>query len=113
MTRRTRFITVGAVVGAAIAAWAWHGAQAAIAAGENAAGVGFGLSHGLFFISLPWSILVWAILIVISMITGADGPAFLAPAFYAMPVVAGAGWGWLASYVGRRRARRAPAGRAA
>ena|SRR5215217_5780536 len=104
MTRRDRFVTAGAFVGAAIAAWAWHAGRAALAAGENAAGVGFGLSHGLFFISLPWSILVWAAMVAIAAITGADGPAFLAPFFYAMPVVAGAGWGWLASFI-RRRAR--------
>jgi hypothetical protein len=103
MSRQFRFITVGALIGAACAGWIWHGARMAVAAGENSAGVGFGVAHLLFLVSLPWSLAVWALMIGVGFLTGADGPAFLRPFFYAMPVVAGVGWAWAASFIARAR----------
>jgi hypothetical protein len=107
MSRRITFISLGSLAGALVASWAWHEGQSELAAGVSAAGVGFGLAHVLFLISLPWSLSVWALAIACMLITGVDGAGGLAP-FYAMPVVAGAGWGWLASFIPdkRRRAQR-------
>jgi hypothetical protein len=104
MSRRTAFISLGALAGAAVAVWAWRETQAQLATGVSAAGVGFGMSHLLFLISFPWSVAVWALAIAKVLITGVDGAGGMAP-FYAMPIVAGAGWGWLASFVARRRTR--------
>ena len=101
MSRRTRFALSGALAGAAGAAWVWHLARSAIDAGQNAAGVGFGVSHLLFLVSLPWSVLPLMAGVAASALTGVDNAAFNAPFFYAMPVVSGAGWGWLASFVRR------------
>ena len=113
MTRPTRrSLAIGIAVGALITAWYFQHEQSLLAQGENAAGVGFGLSIALFAVSLPWSLLVWLLLLTIGTITGADGPGFLRPFFYAMPVVAGAGWGALISIIAaerrKRRASRTP-----
>ena len=112
MLRSRITIGAGVLVGALGSLHTWRAAQAAIAAGEPPAGVGLGVSHTLFFLCLPWSIPVVLAMWVVATITGADGPAFLAPWFYAMPVVAGAGWG--AIFGGAwRRARRSTTARGA
>ena len=108
LPRWLRYVALGALAGLAVALGVWRYEQAAIAAGENPAGVGFGVSHLLFFVSLPWSVLVWGVMVVVGDATGADGPAFLRPFFYAMPAVAGAGWGWIASLRRRRAPERSP-----
>jgi hypothetical protein len=98
MSRRLAFTLIGTVVGAAGALWVWRLAQAELAAGVSEAGVGFGISQMLFLVSAPWSVAVWVAMMIIVAITGIDGIGGIAP-FYAMPIVAGAGWGWLASYI--------------
>ena len=105
--RRVHYLALGPFIGAAVALWIWHAEASAIAAGEDPRGAGLGASHLLFVLSLPWSLAVWAVLIAVGTATGADGPAFLRPFFYVMPVVAGAGWGWVAS---RESPARGPAG---
>jgi hypothetical protein len=44
-----------------------------------------------FFVSLPWSLAVWFVMIL-PAITGMDGPAVLIPSFFVMPIVAGICW---------------------
>jgi hypothetical protein len=107
MSRRLRFISVGGVLGAAGAACIWHLEHAVLAAGVSAASAGVGASHLLFLVSLPWNGAVLLPMLIINVLTGADGPAFLTPFFYAMPIVAGIGWAWLASLVPWRRRRTA------
>lgn len=107
LRRRFRFITLGMLAGLAVALWIWWGEYRAIATGQSAAGAGVGASHLLALISFPWSLGVLALLRALASATGADGPAFLRPFFYAMPLVAGAGWGWLTSVVWRRVVGRA------
>jgi hypothetical protein len=106
---RSRFVLVlsGAIMGAVVSGWAWLDATQRLAAGEHEAGIGFGLSHLLFFVSLPWSILALPLGAIIALIVGpADGSVNLL-VFYAMPIVAGACWGWAADrlYARIRRAR--------
>ena len=103
IVRARGVIASGALLGAALSLWVWRGADAAVAAGANASGVGFGVSHALFIFSLPWSFLVLIAMWGVAAMTGADGRAFLTPWFYAMPVVAGACWGALGSLVLRSR----------
>src|SRR5687767_7623254 len=107
MSRRVAFTLVGTVVGAAVSLWAWREGQAELAAGVSEAGVGFGVSHVLFIVSFPWSIAIWALMIAQVSLTGVDGAGGLAP-FYAMPILAGAGWGWMISFVPWRRRRTPP-----
>jgi hypothetical protein len=106
---RSRFVLVlsGAIMGAVVSGWAWLDTTQRLAAGGNAREIGFGLSHLLFFVSLPWSILMvfvgWAIALVVGP---TDGSLKMLP-FYAMPIVAGACWGWAADrlYTRLRRDR--------
>jgi hypothetical protein len=106
ISQRLRFVIVGTLVGASCSAWIWHGEQAAIAAGQNVAGAGFGVATLLFLLCLPWSLAVWALMIGTALLTGADGAVFIRPFFYAMPIVAGAGWAWAAYFVVRWFERR-------
>lgn len=62
-------------------------------------------SHFLFLVGLPWSLVVFAANVGAMLITGGDRLSILL--FYAMPVVAGAGWGWVAAAVRGRLRRRA------
>ena len=103
---RRRCIVVGALLGAALSSYVGWAEWRSIAAGQNPAGAGFATSHLLFFVSLPWSAPVIGLAGVVGRVTGADGPAFLRPFFYAMPVVAGAGWGLLWAVLRRGRSSR-------
>jgi hypothetical protein len=100
-------VLTGALMGAAASGSAWLEVTQRLAAGENASGIGFGFSHFLFFVSLPWSILMvfvgWAIALVVGPTDGSLNMLL----FYAMPIVAGACWGWAADrlYARIRRAR--------
>jgi hypothetical protein len=94
------------LAGVAVSAWVYLEEQASVRAGENSAAVGFGTSHLLFFVSLPWSAGVLFLMWAAAAASGADGPAFLRPFFYAMPVAAGAGWGALAALIADWRAVR-------
>jgi len=96
-------VVLGLAVWAAEAAAARHGAPAADAQ--------FGDALLLFFLSLPWSLPVWALMLGAGALTGADGPSFMRPFFFAMPAVAGAGWGVVVALViGRSRRGRHRAG---
>jgi hypothetical protein len=94
----------GAVIGLCAALGVVWLYWAAWRRGANLSAEGFALSHLVFILSLPWSLLVWALMIAVGTLTGGDGPAFMAPFFLSMPIVAGAGWGWLvgALTAGRR-----------
>lgn len=103
-SRGSRGALVGAAIGAGLSAAVWFAERAAVAGGANAAGLGFGDSHLLFFLSFPWSLAVLAV--------GATAESLglhalpLRAFFFVMPTVAGAGWGWIAGRVVRRRRRR-------
>ena len=105
--RTVRYLVMGVLAGAVVAFLVWRSAQADLAAGEDAAGVGFGTSHVLFFLSLPWSL---AIFIIGPILSAFDVHKLYA--FYVLPVIAGVGWAWLLSErqptPRRRPSRRAP-----
>jgi hypothetical protein len=100
---RTRpLILWGAAFGACWALAAEWTYWSAGHAGGRMTGVGFGTSLVLFFLSLPWSVLVWALRSGIALVTRVDGAAFNMPFFFCMPIVAGAGWGWVIGVLLRR-----------
>jgi polyferredoxin len=105
-----RPLVVGALLGLVVTIAVFLYELVAIAKGEDPRSLGFGVSHGLFLFCAPWSLIVYSFVVVIGMTFGLDGPAFLRPFFFSMPVVAGAGWGWLLGFLGeyleRRRNRR-------
>ena len=91
------------MIALAVAIWE----QVSLSHGQNTAAVGFGTSHLLFFVSLPWSAGVLAIMWAVLGFLHADGPAALRPFFYAMPIVAGLAWSAVvAIVVDWRRIRR-------
>jgi hypothetical protein len=108
--RPRSIVALGSAIGVLGAVAAYIGEQSSLAGGANAAGVGFGISHLLFFLALPWSLGVLLVMWIVGGITHSDGPAFLRPFFFAMPIVAGTGWGCLiaiiADYSAIRRASR-------
>ena len=106
--RQLRFIALGAAVGAAVLVAIWRSEQAALAQGQNPRHVHSDTAHLQFFISLPWSLAVWGVHLAIVIITGTDDYALGRFLYYTDPVVAGAGWGWLASLYRRGAPGRPP-----
>ena len=105
--RPRTIIALGVGVGVTIALTGAIGDQVALAHGQNPAAVGFGSSHLLFVVSLPWSAGVVAAMWTVLSLLHADGPAALRPFFYAMPIVSGLAWSALvAIVVDWRRVRR-------
>lgn len=106
MSRTRRIALAGALIGFVASAWLWYATERAIASGANAHGLWFSNALGLFFLSLPWSILVWGANLLFVVLTGIDNARANAPFFLAMPVVAGACWGWIGGWLADRAARR-------
>lgn len=104
----SRGALVGALIGAALGAAAWLAERAAVAGGADAAGLGFGDRHLLFFLSFPWSLGVAALGAAVESL-GVHALPFRV-FFYLMPVAAGAGWGWIVGRVVRRWRRHPGAG---
>jgi hypothetical protein len=74
----------------------------ALHSGVNMNGFGLGQSISLFVLCLPWSIAVWIVMLGTVILTGEHGAAFNASFFFCMPIVAGAGWGWVIGELRRR-----------
>jgi hypothetical protein len=106
-TPSRRSLLIGALIGAAISFAVFLAAQRAVQNGAGLEGVGFAVSHGLFIFTLPWSMPVLFAMWAVGAATGLDGPGFTAPWFYAMPIVAGACWGGVASMIRRAWSMRA------
>ena len=92
---RTTCMLVGLLSGVAISSWVWHWESAGILAGRPPHEAGFGSSHLLFVVSLPWSFIPLAAGWLASA-AGIESAGFSAAIFYSMPILAGAAWGSLA-----------------
>ena len=78
------FILWGAALGACWTLMNVWGFWAAWHAGQNVAAVGFSMSLGLFLLCLPWSLLVWALMGVMSRVPSAMVGAFVTTRFLVM-----------------------------
>jgi hypothetical protein len=107
---RSPGMRIGLLLGVAATAWLswqWHAVPA-----DGRRSAGLGTSIGLFIVCLPWSGAVWGAVAVIAEVavgvTGHEPPLGIAP-FLAMPIAAGAGWGWVADVIRVRFGRSAGA----
>jgi hypothetical protein len=105
--RPRNIVITGAVIGFGVAIVVFIIERLSLAHAANLPGIGFGVSHLLFALSLPWSAGIVAVMWSVLTAFGVDGPNAMRPFFYAMPLVAGIAWSALiATIVDYRRLRR-------